>query len=81
MEELVDHILPTVSNGETELHGEVLFNRLISEAWNRKALHALRISREEFLALLRRRGWHYDSISHSWTRHELVTNRNGRLGF
>ncbi len=56
VEQLVDAVLPMVVKENRALHGEALLNRLITEAWQRNALSALRIKRNDFLGLLEGRG-------------------------
>lgn len=67
IERLIDIALPAALDSEGHLCGELLFNRLIVEAWQRNALHALRIARDDFLGLLERKGWRYDPAAHYWT--------------
>jgi len=81
IEGLVDIVVPAVVSAKGELHSELLFNRLITEAWQRNALHALRIRREDFVDLLQRRGWHYNTQSHSWRRGQSETAKQGALVF
>ncbi len=71
IESLVDMVLPTVAGSNDSFHGELLFNRLIIEAWRRNALRSVRIQRDEFIRLLEDRGWHYDPKNHAWTRSPL----------
>jgi predicted RNA methylase len=47
---------------------EFLFNQVILEAWRRDCLGALSVSREEFAAHLRSRGWDYDAKANLWSR-------------
>lgn len=79
IDQLVDVVLPTVAGSSGHFHGELLFNSLITEAWRRNALHALRISRDDFIRLLERRGWHYDPQKHQWTGHRARTHVEDRL--
>lgn len=81
IEQLVDCVLPALSEESDHLHGELLFNRLITEAWNRNALHALRVSREDFAHLLERRGWSYNPQSHHWVRQTAKSREQGSLAF
>jgi len=41
---------------------------LVVELWHRRALSCLNLDREEFAKQLARRGWHYDTRNHSWSR-------------
>jgi 16S rRNA G966 N2-methylase RsmD len=68
LEQLVDAVLPTLHPRHNGFHGELLFNRLIVEAWRLNALHALRFERDDFIRLLESRGWHYDPKLHSWMK-------------
>lgn len=81
IEQLVDVVLPALENGADTLHGELLFNRLITEAWQRNALSALRVSRNDFVNLLERRGWHYNPNSHLWVRQSAKASEQGSLAF
>lgn len=47
---------------------ESLFNRLIMELWNRRALDCLKIDRKRFISELEGRGWNYNSKTHVWSR-------------
>jgi hypothetical protein len=73
--DLLDDLLAQVPADNGGLLGEVLFNRLICEAWRRNSLNALRITREEFLALLAERGWRYDPRTHVWNQGESRTQQ------
>lgn len=80
IEELVDRVLPMIADSSKGyIHGEVLFNRLIAEAWTQNALKALRISRDEFIALLAKRGWRYDPQSHRWAQRSVESAVESRL--
>jgi hypothetical protein len=81
IEQLVDVVLPALENGDDTLHGELLFNRLITEAWRRNALGALRVTRGDFVHLLERRGWHYNESNHLWVKHSSKTSAQGTLAF
>ncbi len=81
IEQLVDVVLPTLENGVDTLHGEILFNRLITEAWQRNALNALRVSRSDFVDLLERRGWHYNASNHVWMKRTSKASEQGTLAF
>ena len=66
-------ILPEVfdaclNNDTASFTSEALFNRLVIELWHRRALSCLNLDREEFARQLERRGWHYDTRNHSWSR-------------
>jgi adenine-specific DNA methylase len=57
-------------NGQTAFTSEALFNRLILELWERRALGCLQLDRHEFAAQLKERGWSYDERQHRWQRSE-----------
>lgn len=46
---------------------ESLFNRLVIELWNRRALGCLSLDRQEFAGQLKRRGWTYNPRTHGWS--------------
>jgi len=75
VESLVDKVLPSVAGMGNQFHGELLFNRLIMEAWQQNALHTLRINRDEFIRLLEAKGWRYDPQSHFWVRNRLAPEK------
>jgi len=66
LEGMVDEILSELNH--PILYGEHLFNRIVVEAWRRGIIDELKVSKEEFTALLENRGWHYDKSSHLWSR-------------
>lgn len=47
---------------------EALFNRLIIEMWQRRALGCLSLDRREFASRLEQRGWSYDAKTHRWSK-------------
>lgn len=47
---------------------EALFNQLVMELWERRALGCLALDRDEFIHQLQRRGWSYDPRSHLWSK-------------
>ncbi|MGO8678024.1 MAG: DNA methyltransferase [Limisphaerales bacterium] len=51
-------------NGQTVFTSEALFNRLILELWEQRALGCLQLDRREFASRLRERGWTYDEHRH-----------------
>jgi hypothetical protein len=57
-----------LSNGNTSFTSEALFNRLIIEMWQRRALDCLAMDRREFAGRLRQRGWSYNTHTHLWTK-------------
>jgi adenine-specific DNA methylase len=68
LEEFLESVISQMKLDNGSLHGEALFNRLIAEAWRKNSLQALKVSREDFLRLLERHGWRYDSKTHTWKR-------------
>lgn len=76
--DLIERILPASDEAEV-LHGEMLFNRLITEAWHLNALQSLRVDRDEFIQLLQRKGWRYDPQQHNWVRAPAGVNRQGQF--
>lgn len=57
-----------LSNGQATFTSEALFNRLIIELWQRRALRCLSLDRREFASRLEQRGWSYDSKTHLWSK-------------
>jgi hypothetical protein len=55
-------------NGEATFTSEAMFNRLLLELWQQRALGCLRLDRREFATRLRERGWTYDERGHRWER-------------
>jgi hypothetical protein len=55
-------------NGQATFTSEALFNRLILELWEQRALGCLQLDRREFASRLRERGWTYDERRHRWQR-------------
>jgi hypothetical protein len=49
--------------------GEYLLNQMIIEAWKKRAIHSLNVTKHDFSDLLQRNGWKYDAPSHSWIQH------------
>lgn len=66
-ESLLAEVLRACEN-RSEVTSQFLFNRMILLAWERKALSRLRVSRLEFAAALRKKGWTYDEKRHVWRR-------------
>ena len=54
--------------------GEALFNRLIIELWNQRALRCLELDRREFATRLEQRGWTYDAGTHRWSKSGDLTH-------
>jgi DNA modification methylase len=57
-----------LSNGNSSFTSEALFNRLVIEMWQRRALGCLAMNRREFASRLRERGWVYNTHTHLWTK-------------
>lgn len=57
-----------LANGMTSFTSEALFNRLIIEMWQRRALGCLSLDRREFASRLEQRGWSYDAKTHRWSK-------------
>ncbi|MBI2924730.1 MAG: hypothetical protein HYY24_03385 [Verrucomicrobia bacterium] len=57
-----------LGNGRSAFTSEALFNRLIIELWQRRALGCLTLDRREFAARLERRGWTYHPRQHLWLK-------------
>jgi DNA modification methylase len=57
-----------LNNEATSFTSEALFNRLVIELWRRRALSCLNLDREEFAKQLERRGWSYNTRTHSWSK-------------
>ena len=59
-----------LANGAKTFTSEALFNRLIMELWQRRALGCLSLNRQEFTSRLEQRGWSYDPKNHLWSSAE-----------
>ncbi len=57
-----------LGNGTRAFSSEAMFNRLVIELWNRRALDCLSIDRKEFATALKVRGWAYDESTHLWSK-------------
>jgi len=55
-------------NPQEYVYGEQIFNELIVAAWRAGAVRTLRITKDEFLDLLKCEGWNYDAEKHYWTK-------------
>lgn len=56
-------------DGDT-VFGEYIFNKLIIEAWQNSAIHALSTSRLDLPELLQDLGWKYNTARHFWMKDE-----------
>jgi adenine-specific DNA methylase len=66
-------------NGRSSFTSEALFNRLIVELWERRALACLQFDRRQFIARLQQRGWCYDEKRHIWERRDSGAKQEGEL--
>ncbi|MGH7837992.1 MAG: hypothetical protein ACREQC_09260, partial [Candidatus Binataceae bacterium] len=53
------------------MYGEQLFNQLILEAWTKRAVGSLGITKEEFNSIIKRHGWEYDGENHRWVKQQF----------
>lgn len=65
LSEVFDNCL---ANGHDRFTSEALFNRIVLELWQRRALNCLSLGRREFARCLKDRGWSYDQEKHVWHR-------------
>ena len=56
-----------LGQGTKSFTSEALFNRLVIELWDRKALGCLNLDRRAFAKNLEDRGWNYDPKAHIWS--------------
>lgn len=66
VEEALDRILKIENT--VVVHGELIFNRLIIDAWKNSALGSLHVTRTQLCELIENRGWRYDERHHHWTK-------------
>jgi len=57
-----------LNHGATSFTNEALFNQLVIELWQRRALNCLSLDRDEFIEQLEKRGWIYNTRSHLWSK-------------
>jgi adenine-specific DNA methylase len=57
-----------LNHGATSFTNEALFNQLVMELWQRRALSCLSLDRDEFIEQLEKRGWIYNTRSHLWSK-------------
>lgn len=57
-----------LKNGTESFTSEALFNRIVLELWQRRALGCLSLDRREFASRLADRGWSYNPRQHVWSR-------------
>jgi 16S rRNA G966 N2-methylase RsmD len=58
------------ANASDRIYGEYLFNKIVIEAWNRRAIGSLNISKTEFIDLIKQHGWSYDEEHHFWIKRQ-----------
>ncbi len=68
-----------LSNGTNSFTSEALFNRLIIEMWQRRALDCLNLDRHEFASRLEQNGWSYDPKTHRWSRRGYPKSAFGEM--
>jgi len=68
-----------LGNGSSAFTSEALFNRLIIELWQRRALGCLNLDRREFAARLERRGWTYHPRQHLWLKGQSAPSAEAEL--
>jgi 16S rRNA G966 N2-methylase RsmD len=54
------------------VYGEYLFNRVVLDAWNKRAIGSLAVSRDEFSKIIGNLGWRYDPRHHYWHKGRAV---------
>lgn len=69
-----------LGNGSASFTSEALFNRLVIEMWQRRALDCLALDRREFASRLKERGWRYNTQTHLWTKGPEATSSQGQPG-
>jgi DNA modification methylase len=57
-----------LNHGATSFTNEALFNQLVIELWQRRALGCLNLDRDEFIEQLEKRGWVYNTRTHLWSK-------------
>src|ERR1017187_7770720 len=57
-----------LNHGATNFTNEALFNQLVMELWQRRALGFLSLDRDEFIEQLEKRGWIYNTRTHLWSK-------------
>lgn len=50
------------------IYGEQIFNELVISAWHAGGIDSLKVTKDDFLALLKDEGWNYDQRRHYWTK-------------
>ncbi|MBI3851909.1 MAG: hypothetical protein HY298_16760 [Verrucomicrobia bacterium] len=57
-----------LNHGTSSFTNEALFNQLVMELWERRALGCLNLDRNEFIGQLEKRGWIYNTRTHLWSK-------------
>lgn len=57
-----------LNHNNTSFTNEALFNQLVMELWQRRALNCLSLDRDEFIEQLEKRGWIYNTRTHLWSK-------------
>lgn len=68
---VLSHILSNSSSGK--LYGEYLFNLVVMKAWEESAIGSLSITKNDFIDLIIKHGWHYDEKNHYWVKDRNTT--------
>ncbi len=66
VEATIASILDDAKTGR--IYGEYLLNKLVVEAWEKGAISALSINKQDFADMIKKQGWAYDSNKHIWVR-------------
>jgi len=75
---LLDEVLEScIDKKVRSFSSESLFNRLVIELWNRRALGVLSLDRHEFARRLEALGWQYDRARHQWLQTRFTENQVG----
>jgi len=69
-----------LGNGDSTFTSEALFNRLVIEMWQRRALGCLALDRREFISRLKERGWTYNTRTHLWAKGEELAGNSCTMG-
>ena len=68
-----------LNHGAASFTNEALFNQLVMELWERRALGCLKLDRDEFIAQLEKRGWIYNTRTHLWSKLGQGKNMIGEM--
>jgi 16S rRNA G966 N2-methylase RsmD len=78
VETSIANILKSVKTGQ--VYGEYLFNQVVMKAWEKGAISALSISKQDFTDMIKRQGWNYDCNNHNWVRDGVSSSCELQLG-